>query len=78
MDKINHPNWLNKGPWYNPAICSRLHRSMFEYFIKHARTDRYNLLCSLVEHDKKQPAYEDHEISIGDRLIHKHATIESL
>ena len=25
MDKINHPDWLNKGPGYNTAICSRLH-----------------------------------------------------
>ena len=40
---------------------------MFEYFITHARTDRYNLMCSLVAHDKIQPAYEDNESSIGDR-----------
>ena len=20
MDKINHPNWLNKGPWYKAGI----------------------------------------------------------
>ena len=50
--EINHPNWLNKGPWYNTSICSRLHGSMFEDFITHARTDRYNLMCSLVAHDK--------------------------
>ena len=45
MDKSNHPDWLNKGPWYNTAICSRLHGSLFEDVIKYAGTDRYNLLC---------------------------------
>ena len=51
---------------------------MFEYFITHARTDRYNLMCSLVAHNKIQPAYKDDESSIGDRLIPKNATTESL
>ena len=78
MDESNHPNWLNKGSKYNTAICSRLHGIMFEDFITHAGTDRYNLLCSIVVHDKKQPDYEDDESSIGDRLITKHATAESL
>ena len=76
--KINHQYWLNKGTWYNTDICSRLHGSLFEYFITHARTDRYNLMCSLVKHDKKQPAYEDEERSIGDRLVTKNATTEEL
>ena len=47
-DESNHKDWLNKGPWYNTDICPRLHGSMFEDFITHARTDRYNLMCSLV------------------------------
>ena len=21
IDEINHQDWLNKGPWYNTAIC---------------------------------------------------------
>ena len=78
MEKNNHLNRLNKGSWYNTYICSMLHVSLFEYFITHARTDRYHLLCYIVAHDKKQPAYEDDEISIGDRLIPKHVTIEAL
>ena len=78
MEESNHPNWLNKGPWYNTAICSRLHGSLFEDFITHARTDRNNLMCSLVAHDKRQPVYEDDESSIGDRLIPTHVTTEAL
>ena len=76
--EINHQDWLNKGHWYNTAICSRLHVSMLEYFITHARTYRYNLLCSLVAHDKKQLAYEDEESVIGDSIIPKHVTTEAL
>ena len=57
MGESNHPNFLNKGPWYNTYICSRSHVSFFEYFITHARTDRYNLLCSIFAHDKIQPSY---------------------
>ena len=48
IEKINHQDWLNKGPWYNTYICSRLHGSLFEDFITHARIDRYNLMCYLV------------------------------
>ena len=60
------------GGWY--MICSSLHGSLFEYFITHARTDRYDIMCYLVPHDKIQPAYEDYDISIGDMLIPENAT----
>ena len=53
IDKNNHQDWLNKGPWYNTSICLKLHGSMFEDFITHARTYRYNIMCSLVSHVKK-------------------------
>ena len=52
IDERNHQYWLNKGPWYNKDICSRLHGSLFEDFIRNARTVRYNPMCSLVSHDK--------------------------
>ena len=74
MDKSNHPDWLNKVPWYNKSICSNLHGSLFEYLITHSRTDRYNFICSIVAHNKKQTDYDDDESSIGDRLIPKHVT----
>ena len=57
MDESNHPNWLNKVHWYNTAIYSRLHGSLFGYLIIQEITDRYNLLCSLVVHDKKEASY---------------------
>ena len=59
MDENNHSDYLNKGTSYNTSICSSLHVILFEYFITHARNDRYNILCYLVTNDEKQPAYED-------------------
>ena len=59
MDESNNPNWLNKYPLYNTSICSRFHGILFRNFITHARTNRYNIMCYLVAHDKKQPSYED-------------------
>ena len=64
IDKNNQQDLLIKGPWYNTSICLKLHGSMFEYFITHAITYRYNIICSLVAHDKIQPAYEYDESSI--------------
>ena len=74
----NHLDWLNKGPWYNKNICSKLHGIRFEYFITQARTYRYNLMCSLVAHDRLQPDYEDDESIIGDRAIPNYATIKTI
>ena len=51
---------------------------MFEYFIKRARTDRYNIMCYLVTHDKMQPTYEDYESSLGDSSIPKYAKTKVL
>ena len=73
-EESNHPNWVNKGTWYNTDICSKLHGKMFEDFIIHAITGRYHLMCSIIAHDKKQPLYEDEESSIGDRPIPKNTT----
>ena len=30
IDESNVPNWLNKVPWYNADICSKLHGKIFE------------------------------------------------
>ena len=51
---------------------------MFEDFITQERTDRYNLMCSLVSRDRLQSDYEDDESSIGDKAIPNDATIKKL
>ena len=38
------------GPWYNTSICKKLHGKLFEVFIRNARTDRYNIMCSIDAH----------------------------
>ena len=78
MNKNNHQYWLNKGPWYNTSICSKLHGSRFEDFITQTRTDRYNIMCYLVAHDILKLYYKDDERSIGDREIPDDATIKTL
>ena len=66
---INHLYWLNKGPWYKKNICFKLHGTKFEDFITQARTYRYDIMCSLVAHDRLQTDYKYDEKSIGDRAI---------
>ena len=51
--ETNNPDWLNKGPCYNTAICYKLHGTVFENFIRNSRTDRYNIMCSVTAHDKQ-------------------------
>ena len=78
LNETNHQDWLNKGPWYNTSICYKLHGSRSEDFVTQAITDRYNLMCSLVAHDRLQLDYKDDEISIGDRSIPNDTTIKTL
>ena len=44
----------------------------------YAITDRYNLLRSILAHDKKQPTYENDNICIENRPIPKHDKKEAL
>ena len=46
----NNSYWITGGIWYNISICKKLHEEMFEEFIRNARTDRYNIMCSIDAH----------------------------
>ena len=66
MDYDNFTNskklcWFDTGPWHNNNICSKLYGTTFEGFITQARTDRYNIMCSLVAHDRMQENKPDDE-----------------
>ena len=83
MDYDNFTNsksleWFDTGTWYNKNICSKLYGTTFEDFITQARTDRYNIMCSLVAHDRLQENKTDNESSIGDREIPNDATVKAL
>ena len=71
-------SWFDTGPWNKKYICSKLYGTTFEGFIAQARTDRYNIMWSLVAHDRMRDNKQDYENSIGDRVIPNDATVKSL
>ena len=71
-------NCFDTGPWNNKHICYKLYGTTFEGFISQDRTYRYNIMCSLVAHDRMQDNKQDDESSIGDRVITHDATLKEL
>ena len=56
MDVLNS-DWLTGVPWYNTSICKKLHGKLFEGFIINARTNRYNIRCSIDVYEREhQPS----------------------
>ena len=76
--KENNHDWLNKCPWYNTEIYSKLHVTVFEYYIRNDRTDRYNIMCSITAHDKLIPTYIDDATSGDGRAIPDNSTKAAL
>ena len=74
----NHPDWLNKGLGYNPAICYKFHGTVFDDFIRNDRTYRWSIMWSISAHDKLKPTYIDDASSVCGRSIPKNATIAAL
>ena len=77
IDKHN-PNWFTNGTWYNTYICTKLNGTVFEKYIRNARTDRYNLMCYIDAHEKQKPSYFDDGSSGGGKSIPSNSTTESL
>ena len=48
----HNSEWMTGGTWYKTSICKKLHGNVFEGFIRNARTDRHNVMCSIDEHEK--------------------------
>ena len=42
---------MTSGTWYNTSIYNKLHRNMFEGFIRNSRTERYHIMCSIDAHE---------------------------
>ena len=59
---------MTGGPWYKISICKKLHGNVFKEFIRNERTDRYNIMCSIDEHDKQHPPKN---VAGGTRGHHK-------
>ena len=78
MEEHKHEDWLNSGPWYNKHICSGMNGSLFDDFITQARTDRYNIMWSLVAHEKENSTSSDDESSLGERNVPKKLPTDTL
>ena len=59
MDKHNS-EFMTGGPWYNTSICKKSHGIFFQGFIRNARTDRYNIMCSIDTHEKEHQSSCDY------------------
>ena len=44
---------MTGGPCYNTYVCKKLDGRVFEGFIKNARNDKYNIMCSIDAHKKE-------------------------
>ena len=51
---IKNLGWFDTGPWHNKNTCSKLYGTTFEGSSIQARIDRYNIMCSLVAHDRME------------------------
>ena len=60
----NCTSWILNIPWYNTTICSRWHGLLFGDYVKTARHDQYNLMCS-IEADEREKKYINDESSSG-------------
>ena len=65
----NNPNCMTGVPWYNTYICKKIHWTVFEEFIKNARTDRYNLIFPIYAHEKEHPSTVDDGSSGGGYVL---------
>ena len=58
IDGSNHPDWLNKGPWYNTDICSSCMENILKILF-HMQEQIDIISCVLFLHMIKKPSYED-------------------
>ena len=74
IDKQNS-EFVIDGPWNNTSICNKLHGKVSEGFIKNARTDRYNSMCSVDAHKKyHQSSCDDGSSGEGFPILSNSAT----
>ena len=77
MEKHNS-DWITGGPWYNTSIFFKEHGKVFVEIIINARTEIYNLICSIDSHETNNPSEHD-DGSINDGFpVPLNPTIEAL
>ena len=72
---IQNSNLVTGVPWYNTSICKKLHGKVFEAFIVNARTDRYNIMCSIDAYEREHQSDSCYDGSSGGGCpLPKHST----
>ena len=56
---------MTGGTWYNTFICNNLHGECFEVFIINARTERYNIMCSIDAYERENQSSSCYDFSSG-------------
>ena len=56
---------MDKGPWYNKNIFTKLISQSFEYYLKKGRKDRYELMCAADVYAKYHVTILDNSSSSG-------------
>ena len=75
LDKNNY-EWMTGGTWYNTSICKKLYGNVLEGFIINAKTDRYNIMCSIDAHRKYQQSSCNDDSSSGGCPLPSNSTAE--
>ena len=65
-------------PGITHLFVKKLHGTVFEEFIINARTDRYNIMCSIDANEKNYPLVHDDESSGGGFPLRSNSTTEAL
>ena len=77
IDKHN-PYLITYGPQQNTYICTKLHGTVFENYIRNERTDRYILMCYIYSHEDQHPSYFDDGTSVGVNALPPNLAPEAL
>ena len=77
MDAYN-TKYMDKVPWYNTTICTKLNGQNSEDYLKTGRKDRYYLMCSIDAYGKGRVSSTDGAISGGRRPIPSTSYKESI
>ena len=59
--------YMDKGPWYNTTICTKLNGQIFKDYLKTGRKDRYELICGDYEYGRQNVSINDDTSSGGGR-----------
>ena len=65
-------------PGMTHLFVKKLHGTVFERYIRHARTDKYKLMCYIDSHEKHQPSSIDDGKSGGGSALPSNSTTEAL